>query len=162
MDSLHAIGFYVSATLSVGGALSAAFLPKRETRGLALGATALGIAGVDFSLSAGFAGAVSLLCYGAIAWLIASRGYRGMESGVGPAWRQLAAVGAAGLLAVAAFAAFRGDFVHATFYGGAFGVSAVGRLLFAHDAAATEAVGALILIALVGATAGWRARERGR
>jgi NADH:ubiquinone oxidoreductase subunit 6 (subunit J) len=162
MDSLHAIGFYVSATLLTGGALLVAFLPKRETRGLALAAVGLGLAGVDLSLSAGFAGTVTLLCYLAMAWLFAGRGYRTVEAGVAAPWRQLAAVGAAGLLAVTCYAAFRADFVHATFYGGAFGVSSVGRLFFAHDALATEAVGALILIALVGATAGWRARERSR
>ena len=36
MDSLHAIGFYVSAALSVAGGLSVAFLADRSRRGLAL------------------------------------------------------------------------------------------------------------------------------
>jgi len=60
------------------------------------------------------------------------------------------------------YAAFRGDFVTAKFFGGAFGVSAIGRLLFAHDALATEAVAALVLVSLAGATAVWRVRERAR
>jgi len=47
------------------------------------------------------------------------------------------------------------------FYGGAFGSVSVARLLFAHDALATEAVGGLVLVALVGAAAAWR-RERPR
>jgi hypothetical protein len=37
----------------------------------------------------------------------------------------------------------------------------VARLLFAHDALATDAVGALVLAALVGAAIAWR-RERPR
>jgi hypothetical protein len=36
----------------------------------------------------------------------------------------------------------------------------VGRLLFTHDALSADAVGALVLVALVGATAVWRGRER--
>ena len=56
MDSLHAIGFYVSAAISVGGGLALAFLPGRGSRGVALAAAGLGIAGLYLSLSAGFAG----------------------------------------------------------------------------------------------------------
>jgi NADH:ubiquinone oxidoreductase subunit 6 (subunit J) len=63
---------------------------------------------------------------------------------------------------VLCYAAWRGNFVQATFYGGEINSVAVGRLLFAHDALATEAVGALVLVALVGAAAAWRLRERGR
>ena len=72
------------------------------------------------------------------------------------------ALGAAGLLAILAYAALRGDFAHATFNGGTFGAAAVGRLIFAHDALAAEAVAALVLAALAGATAAWRVRERER
>ncbi|MGH7763887.1 MAG: hypothetical protein ACREOM_05670 [Candidatus Dormibacteraceae bacterium] len=162
MDSLHAIGFYVSATLSMGGALSVAFLPGREMRGLAMGVAGLGLAGIALALSGGFAAVVILVCYVAMAALLAGPRYRAMMTEEHFVWRQLGAAGAAGLLALLAYAAFRGDFVPANFYGGAFGSSSLGRLLFAHDAIATEAVGALILVALVGAAAAWRARDRGR
>jgi hypothetical protein len=162
MDSLHAIGFYVSATLSIGGALLVALLPRRDLRGLAMGLLGIGIGGLDLSLSAGFAGGVVLVCYLAMAALVGGPGYRAFEPALGMLWRQLGAVAAAGLFGLLAFAALRGDFVHATFYGGALGTAAVGRFLFAHDALATEAVGALILAALVGAGAAWRARERAR
>lgn len=162
MDPLHAIGFYVSAALSVGGGLAVAFLPTRTARGLAIGVAGLGIAGIYASLSAGFAGIVALLCYAGCALLLAGAGYRAVESTVAGAWRQVGAVAAAGLFAILAYAAFRGDFVHAPFYGGAIGSASLGRLLFAHDAMATEAVAALILVALVGAAAAWRAQERGR
>jgi NADH:ubiquinone oxidoreductase subunit 6 (subunit J) len=162
MDSLHAIGFYVSAAISICGGLLVAFLPERGARGFALGVSGLGIAGLYASLSADFAGLVALVCYAGCAILIAAPRYRGVDSPVGFAWRQAGAVAAAGLFVVLAYAAFRGDFVQATYRGGEIGTAAIGRILFAHDALATEAVGALMLVALVGATAAWRVRDRGR
>jgi hypothetical protein len=70
-------------------------------------------------------------------------------------------VGAALLLVGLAYAAFRGGFAHATFHDGPFNTMTVARLLFAHDALATDAVGGLVLAALVGAAIAWR-RERPR
>ena len=162
MDSLHAIGFYVSAAISVGGGLLVAFLPGRGARGLAVAVSGLGIAGLYASLSADFAGLVALVCYAGCALLIAAPRHRVVDSPVGFAWRQAGAVAAAGLFALLAYAAFRGDFVEATFRGGEIGSAAIGRVLFAHDALATAAVGALVFVALIGATAAWRVRERGR
>ena len=162
MDSLHAIGFYVSAAISVGGGLALAFLPGRGARGAALAVAGLGIAGLYLSLSAGFAGLVALVCFAGCALLLAAPQYRVIESAAGAMWRQAAAAGAAGLFAILAYAAWRGDFVRAIYYSGDIGTASVGRLLFAHDALATEAVGALVLAALAGATAMWRGRGRGR
>ncbi len=162
MDSLHAIGFYVSAAISVGGGLMVAFLPGRGARGLALAVSGLGIAGLYAALSADFAGLVALVCYAGCALLIAAPRYRVVDSPVGFAWRQAGAVGAAALFAVLAYAAFRGDFVSATYRGGEIGTAAIGRVLFVHDALAAEAVGALVLVALAGASAAWRLRDRGR
>ena len=162
MDSLHAIGFYVSAAISVGGGLLVAFLPGRGSRGLALVALGLGITGLYLSMSAGFAGLVALVCYGGCALLLTAPQPRVSEIAVGAGWRQLGALAAAGLFAVLAYAAWRGDFVNALYYSGGFGSASVGRLLFAHDAMATEAIGALVLVALAGATALWRGRGRGR
>jgi NADH:ubiquinone oxidoreductase subunit 6 (subunit J) len=162
MDSLHAIGFYASAALSIGGGLLFAFLPGRTGRGLAMAVVGLGIAGAYASLSAGFAGLVALVCYAGCAAILAGPRFQGVESGVGSAWRQLAAVGCAGLFALLAYAAFRGEFAQATFRLGAFDSAALGRLLLAHDALATEAVAALVMVSLVGATVAWRSRERGR
>ena len=59
MDSLHTIGFYVSAGLSVAGALLVALLPGRGPRGAALGLTGVGLAGIYLFLSAGFAAIVA-------------------------------------------------------------------------------------------------------
>lgn len=162
MDSLHTIGFYVSAAISVAGALLVALLPARGARGAALGLTGVGLAGIYLFLAAGFAAVVALVCYAGCAWLVAGPHYRGLEYVIRPVWRQVAAIAAAGLLAALAYSAFSGDFVHATFYGGWFNSAVVGRLLFAHDALAVEAAGALIVIALVGATAGWHRRGSGR
>jgi NADH:ubiquinone oxidoreductase subunit 6 (subunit J) len=163
MDSLHAIGFYVSAAISVGGGLAVAFLPGRGSRGVALAAVGVGIAGLYLSLNAGFSALVALVCYAGCALLMATSQYRVMETVVAGAWRQAGAVAAGGLFAVLAYAAWRGRFAHPTFfYLGAVNSASVGRLLFAHDALAAEAVGVLILVALVGATAVWRVRDRGR
>jgi len=162
MDSLHAIGFYVSAATSIGGGLLLAFLPGRGSRGVAMAVAGAGIVGLYASLSAGFAGMVALVCYAGCALLVAGPQHRVMDTVVAGAWRQAGAVAAAGLFAILAYAAWRGDFVHATFRGGELGSAVVGRLLFAHDALATEAVGALVVVTLVGAAAVWRLRDRGR
>jgi hypothetical protein len=162
MDSLHAIGFYVSSGVSLGGGLGVALLPLRGQRGVAMGAVGVGLAGIYLTLSAGFAAGIALLCYLGCAALIAGRQYRVLETAVAPVWRQVGALGAAGLLAVLAFSAFRGDFAQAGFSGGTWGVARVGRLLLAHDALPTEAVAALTLAALAGAAAAWRLRDRAR
>lgn len=162
MDSLHAIGFYVSAGISLVGGLGVALLRRRGRRGLAMAGVAIGLAGAAVSLSAGFAAAVVLVCYAACALLIASPAHRGLEVAGHPAWRQVGALAAAALLALLVYAAFKGDFVSATYYGGAFDTAAIGRLLFTHDALAVAAVAALTLVAAVGSTAAWRLRDRTR
>lgn len=162
MDSLHAIGFYVSSGVSLAGGLGVALLPGRDLRGLALGVLGVGLGGIYLTLSAGLAALVAAVCYLGCAALVASPQYRPVEGVVGSLWRQVGAIAAAILLAVLAYSAFRGDFVHASFYGGVFGVANLGRVFFAHDALATEAVALLVLAAFAGATAMWRVRERGR
>jgi NADH:ubiquinone oxidoreductase subunit 6 (subunit J) len=162
MDSLHAIGLYVSSGVLLLGGLGVALLPGRDLRGLALAASGLGLAGAYLSLSAGFAAVVALICYAGCAVMVAVPGYRSIEGVVTPLWRQLGALGAAGLLAALGFSAFRGDFVSAKFTGGAFDAAAIGRLLLAHDVLATEAIAALGFVAVVGAAAAWRLRDRAR
>ena len=159
MDSLHAIGFYVSAALSVAGGLAVAFLPDRSRRALALAAVGVGVAGIYTSLSAAFAGVTALVCFAGCAVLVAGPGYRSVVLEVSGRWRQIGAVAAAALFVVVVYAAFRGHFASASFAWGGVGAAEVGRLLFTHDVLAAEAVGALVLVALVGATAAWRARE---
>jgi len=162
MDSLHAIGFYVSSGVLLLGGLGVALLPGRDLRGIALAVSGAGLAGAYVSLSAGFAAIVALICYLGCAAMVAGPGYRVVEGVVGPVWRQVGAIGAAALLVVLGFAAFRGDFVHASFSAGPFDARAVARLLLAHDVLATEAVAALAIVAAAGAVGAWRIRDRAR
>ena len=162
MDSLHAIGFYVSSGVSLAGGLGVALLSRRGQRGAAMAVVGLGLAGIYLSLSAGFAAAIALLCYAGCAALVAGPQYRSLAGVTGPLWRQLGALGAAAMLVVLAYSAFRLDFAHADFNGGPFNAVAVGRLLFARDALPTEAIAALVLATLAGGAAAWRLRERAR
>src|SRR5258708_20890542 len=120
---------------------------------MALGVVGIGVAGAYLSLWAGFAALIALICYAGCALLIARPDYRTVEQAVGTVWRQLGAVAAAVLLAALAYAAYRGDFVHATFYGGVFGSNGLSRLMFAHGALAPEAVACLLLVPLARAAA---------
>ena len=162
MDSPHAIGFYASSLLALGSGVVVVLAPGRGLRSLALLIAGAGVAGVDLSLSAGFAALVVLLSFAGSALLLARPDYKAVTGTTRAIWRQIGAVSAAVLLAAFVYAAFRGAFAHVTFNGGFFGSAAVGRLLFAHDALATEAIGALVLVALVGLTLAWRAIERTR
>ena len=162
MDSLHAIGFYVSSGVSVIGGLGVALLGPRGLRSLLMAVCGVGLAGIYISLGAGFAAIVALVCYLGCAALVAGPRYRAIESAVGPMWRQLGAIGAGALLLVLGFSAYRGSFVAAKPSGDGFGIADVGRLLFAHDALATDAVAALVLVSLIGAAAVWRVRGRSR
>jgi len=161
MDSLHSIGFYASSAVAVVGALLVAVLPGRGTRALALFVVGIGIGGIDLALSAGFAAGVVVLTFAGCAALVARHDYRSFDFTTGFAWRQLGAVAAGALVFGLAYAAYRGNFSHVTFNGGALGTAAVGRLLFAHDAVATDAVGVIVLIAVASLTVAWRLRERG-
>jgi len=162
MDSLHAIGFYVSSGVSVIGGLGVALLGGRTLRSLLLAICGLGLAGIYISLGAGFAAVIALVCYVGCAVLIAGPRYRSIETLTGAMWRQIGAIGAGAVLLVLGFAAYRGNFVTAKPSGDGFGIADVGRLLFAHDALATDAVAALVLVSLIGAAAVWRVKERGR
>jgi hypothetical protein len=162
MDSPHAIGFFVSSAIALGGAAFVALLPGRELRSLALLVAGVGVAGVDASLSAGFAAAVVLVSFAGCATLLARPDHRTFHWIAGGMWRQLGALGAALMFLGLAYAAYRGGFAHVKFNGGELGTAAVGRLLLARDALATEAVAVLVLIALVVVTLMWRARERER
>jgi hypothetical protein len=162
MDSPHAIGFYASSVVAVGGALLVALIPGRGARALALLVAGIGVAGIDASLSAGFTAGVVALTFAASAALLARHDYRSFDF-VAPALRrQLSAVGAAVLLVALAYAAYRGGFAHVSFNGGALGTAAVGRLLFEHDALATEAIAVLAVIGVVVLTIAWRGHERER
>jgi hypothetical protein len=161
LDSPHAIGFYVSSALSLGGGLAVAFLDTRGRRAIALLIAGVGVAGVDLSLSAGFAALVVLLSFAGCSALLARPDYRSIEWPMANGWRQAGSISAAVLFVALGYSAYRGAFAHVTFNGGELGTAAVGRLLFAHDALAIEAVAVLVLISLMTLTIAWRVRERG-
>ena len=162
MDSPHAIGFYASSILALGGGLASVLLAGRGWRSLALLTSGIGVAGVDTALSAGFTALVVLISFAGCALLLARPDYKAVTGHTRRIWRQVGAIGAAVLLVALGYSAFRGGFAHVSFNGGAFGSAAVGRLLFAHDALATEAIGALVLAALAGLTVAWRVHDRQR
>src|SRR6202521_5389177 len=110
MDSLHAIGLYVSAGVSVAGGLAVAFLPGRGRRAVALAVAGVGVAGIYTSLSAGFAAIVALVSFAGCAVLLGEPAYRAIEPAVSVRWRQVGAIAAAGLFAILAWSAFRGNF----------------------------------------------------
>jgi hypothetical protein len=162
MDSPHAISFFVSSAVALGGAVFVALLPGRDLRALALLVAGIGVAGVEASLSAGFAAAVTLVSFAGCAAMLGRPDHRPYNWVAGDLWRQLSAGGAALFFLILAYAAYRGSFAHVQFNGGGLGTAAVGRLLLAHDALATEAIAALVLVALVVLTLMWRSRERER
>jgi len=162
MDSPHAIGFFASSAVALAGAVLVALLGRRGLRSLALLVAGVGVAGVEASLSAGFAALVTLVSFAGSALLLARPDHRAYEWPVDGLWRQLGAVGAALILALLGYAAYRGAFAHVRFNGGDLGTAAVGRLLFAREALATEAVVGITVIGLVVVTLLWRTRERER
>ena len=162
MDSLHAIGFYVSSGVLLLGGLGVALVPGRELRGIAVAVTGLGLAGAYLSLSSGTAAIVALVAYAGCAVMVAGPGYRAVDILATSLWRQVGAVAAALLLVVLGYSAFRADFVTAPFHGGAFDAREVARLLLAHDVFATGAIATLGLAAVAGAAAAWRFRDRVR
>src|SRR5256885_8175265 len=113
MDSLHAIGFYVSSGVSLAGAMGVALLPGRGLRGASMAVVGVGLAGIYLSLSAGFVAAVALVCYAGCAFLVASPLYRPLEGVVGPMGRQGGAVGGPAPPAALPHPALRGDFLPA-------------------------------------------------
>src|SRR3989442_6530887 len=108
MDSLHAIGFYVSAALAGLGGILLAFLHGHARRGAALALTGLGVAGIYASLSAGFAAIAVLVCYAAAAFVLARPDHGTVEQVTGGLWRPVRDPGAGVLVGVPAFAAVRG------------------------------------------------------
>src|SRR2546428_12541723 len=120
MDSLHAIGFYVSAALAGAGGLFLAFTDSRQRRAVALGLVGLGVAGIDLALSAGFTALVVLICYAGCALLAMRPDHRFLEQAASGPWRQAGAVGAAPLLAGPGQPGVFGDLAPPPFYRGAF------------------------------------------
>src|SRR5438046_10357456 len=114
MDSPHAIGFYASSAVALGGGLVVVFAGGRGLRALALLISGVGVAGVYASLSAGFAALVVLGSVAASARLVARPDYRTVMGEAADVWRQLAAGGGAILLRARGDAGLRRDFATLT------------------------------------------------
>lgn len=161
MDLVLTIVFYAFAILAVVGALTAALSATASWRLVGLIAVAVGTSGVLFSFSAWLVAPLALVCLGASALLL----------GGGPQDRGAASAPRAGLVearpatlvGVAATAALflllvvvaaGGSFQNAGSGSAGVAPSVLGRVIFARDALAVEAVGAGVMIALaVGAFA---------
>ena len=164
MDLVLIIVFYAFAILGVVGALAAALSATASPRLLGLIAVAVGTSGVLISFSAWIVAFIALLCLGASALLVAGGGQvRGAapahQSGLREAGRAtLAGVAAAALLLVLlVVVAAGGSFAKAGSGSAGLAASALGRVFFARDALAVDAVGAATMIALA---AGALARGR--
>src|SRR5260370_24682821 len=112
MDSLHAIGFYVSSGVSLAGGLGVALLPSRGQRGVSVGLLGLGLAAIYLTLSAGLAAVVVVVCYLGCAAMFASPQYRRRDTVPGPAWRQVGAIAARAPLPPLPHSAVLGGFLH--------------------------------------------------
>lgn len=158
MDALTSVLFYALAAVALSGALGVALLPAGSLRALAFVLVAVGAAGMYAVLAAGFAAVVALVVLLASGLLLAPLPAAGPSTASSGRAGQLGAVACAALFAVLAYAAYRGGLFHGTYAAGDFGLfnaAAMGRLLFGRDALATEAAGALLLLALVTGGARW-------
>jgi NADH:ubiquinone oxidoreductase subunit 6 (subunit J) len=159
LDVLTSVLFYALAALALIGALGVALLQSGSARALAFLLLALGAAGMYAVLAAGFAAVVTLAVLLASGLLLAPLPAVGaVPPARGRLWHQVGGLACAALLAVLAYAAYRGSLFHGNYAAGDFGLfnaAAMGRLLFGRDALATEAAGALLLLALVTGGARW-------
>jgi NADH:ubiquinone oxidoreductase subunit 6 (subunit J) len=163
LDTLHSVLFYAFAAVTVGGGLAACLLAGRA-RALAVGAVAVGLAGLYADLNAGYAAIVTLVALGASALLLlglrpAPRAVAGEEEAAGLA-QQLGGLLAGVVLLVLLYVAFNGRHFAGANLTGQFNTAALGRLLAGRDALATEAIAAALLVA--GVAGGLLARTRGR
>jgi len=158
LDVLTSVVFYALAAIALIGALGVALLPAGSLRALAFLLAAGGAAGLYAVLAAGFAAAVALVVLVAAGLLLAPLPAAGAVTVPARRAHQVGALACAALFAVLAYAAYRGGLFHGTYAAGDFGLfnaAAMGRLLFGRDALATEAAGALLLLALVTGGARW-------
>lgn len=166
MDVLTSVLFYALAALALIGGLGIALLPSGPARALSFLLLAVGAAGAYAVLAAGFVALLALVVFLACGLLLAPLPPGAEVEPRGGLGHQLGALAAAGLFALLAYAAYRGGLFKGTYSAGDFGffnAAAMGQLLLGRDALATEAAGALLLLALVAGGvrwAGWTRRAR--
>jgi hypothetical protein len=166
LDVLTSVLFYALAALALIGALGVAVLPAGSPRALSFLLLAAGAAGMYAVLEAGFVAALALVVLVASGLLLAPRPAAGAGEARAGTGQQVAALAAAGLFALLAYAAYRGGLFKGTYAAADFGffnAAAMGQLLLGRDALATEASGALLMLGLVAGAAswaGWAVRSR--
>jgi len=160
LDTLHSVLFYAFAAVTVAGGFATALLGARAGA-LGLAAVAIGVAGLLADLDAGFAALIALLALGACAVLVlqlpAPARLAADPAGLD---RQLGAVLAGLAFLGLAYVAFKGLYHAGAGQLGTFNAAALGRLLLARDAMATEALLGAFLAALVGGGRLLRVRRR--
>jgi NADH:ubiquinone oxidoreductase subunit 6 (subunit J) len=158
LDTLHSVLFYAFAAVTVAGGLVAALLEAR-LRALGLGLVAIGVGGLLADLDAGFAALFSLVALGACALLILQLPAPRRWEPAGAA-RQLGAALAGLAFLGLAYAAFRGSYATSGGLIGTFNAAGLGRLLFAHDSFAVEALAGALLVAMIAGAGLVRERRR--
>jgi NADH:ubiquinone oxidoreductase subunit 6 (subunit J) len=158
LDTLHSVLFYAFAAVTVAGGLATALLGARS-RALGLGLVAIGVAGLLGDLDAGFAALVTLVALSACALLILKLPAPAAEEAIGLDRQLGAALSGLAFLALA-YVAFKGSYFGGGSPSGFLNSAALGRLLFARDALAVEALAAAFLVALAGGRRLLRERRR--
>jgi hypothetical protein len=158
LDTLHSVLFYAFAAVSVGGGLVASLIGGRA-RALGVAAVAVGLAGLEVDLDAGFAAIVTLVAVGASALLLLGLPSAARAEPAGIA-EQLGSLLAGAVLLVLLYIAYRGRYFAGASFTGQFNTAALGRLLVGRDALALEAIAGALLVASV--AGGLVARTRSR
>jgi len=158
LDTLHSVLFYAFAAVSVGGGLVTSLLGGRA-RALGVAAVAIGLAGLEVDLDAGFAAIVTLVAVGASALLLLGLRSPAPAEPAGIT-QQVGGVLAGAVLLVLLYVAYRGSYFAGATYTGQFNTAALGRLLAGRDALALEAIAGALLVA--SAAGGLIARTRSR
>jgi hypothetical protein len=158
LDTLHSVLFYAFAAVSVVGGLVASLIGGRA-RALGVAAVAVGLAGLEVDLDAGFAAIVTLVAVGASAQLLLGPPSAARAEPAGIA-EQLGSLLAGAVLLVLLYIAYRGRYFAGASFTGQFNTAALGRLLVGRDALALEAIAGALLVASV--AGGLVARTRSR
>jgi hypothetical protein len=158
LDTLHSVLFYAFAAATVSGGLVSSLLGGRA-RALGVAAVAVGLAGLEVDLDAGFAAFVTLVAVGASALLLLGLRSATQAEPAGIT-QQVGGVLSGAVLLVLLYVAYRGRYFAGATLTGQFNAAALGRLLVGRDALALEAIASALLVA--GVAGGLVARTRSR
>jgi hypothetical protein len=158
LDTLHSVLFYAFAAVAVGGGLVTSLLAGRA-RALGVAGVAVGLAGLEVDLDAGFAAIVTLVAVGASGLLLLGLRSPAQAEPAGIA-QQVGGILAGAVLLILLYVAYRGRYFAGATFTGQFNTAALGRLLVGRDALVLEALASALLVA--GAAGGLIPRSRSR